>query len=340
MVQNGEKRIELPHIAIIGSGALACLFGARLSTVSRVTLIGSWADQIAALKRNGITLKEIGGELSRFSVAARRFPAADGNSPFEPADFGLVLVKSFQTAVAGERLRHCIKRNGVILSLQNGIGNQETLLDALPFHMISSGSTMQGGYLEPDQLATVTHAGNGLTVIDDKPFLKPLRGLLSEAGFPVETPEGVDAASIEAVLWGKLIVNAAINPLTALLGVPNGFLATNEDAKRLAIDTAQEAAAVAQIECGWAIPDDVGQMGIEVALQTAANRSSMLQDVSRGSRTEIEAICGEIVRRGEQHGVDVALNRLWLQLIRKAEADGGSGGRPLYTAEQLLTFTE
>lgn len=323
-----------PSIAVIGTGALACLFGARLSHVADVTLVGSWQAQIDAINKQGVTVRELSGKESTFPVKARSYPF---DEQFK-ADFALVLVKSYQTADAAARVQDCIKPNGVTLSLQNGMGNQETLLATLPFHMVSSGSTMQGANIDRARLATVTHAGNGVSVIDDKPFLAEFKMLLEAAGLPIETYHEQGAASIQAVLWRKLIVNAAINPLTALLGQPNGFLASDPAAKRLTIATAREAAHIAQLEGEWPAEQPADLLGIEVAEITAPNRSSMLQDVSRGGRTEIEAICGEVVRRAERLGEQAPINRLWLKLVKEIEASGATGGRPIYSAGELLSL--
>lgn len=317
-----------PHIAIIGTGALACVFGARLSQVACVTLVGSWAAQIEALQNDGLDLVEMSGTERRFSLNAAHFPTELAS--IKKADYALVLVKSYQTKAAAERIKALIKPNGVVLSLQNGLGNQEKLLHTLPFHMVSSGITMQGANVV--RPGWVAHTGNGVSVIDDKPFLSDIKHLLLDAGLPIQSYGEYGLAKIEAVLWHKLLINAAINPLTALLNQPNGYLADNEIARELCVQTTREALCVAQKEIGFAVDQSSEAMGVGVALQTAANRSSMLQDVTNGRPTEIDAICGEIVRRGEKLNIKTPLNSLWLRLIQGYEA---SGKRPFFTAEAL-----
>ena len=322
-----------PHIAIIGTGALACLFAARLSKVADVTLIGSWPDQIKAIQKDGLRLLGMSGAEDHFSLKTARFP--EDLPTIQKADFALVLVKSYQTKDAAERVKAVIKPNGVVLSLQNGLGNQEKLLQTLPFHMVSSGITMQGANVVRPGL--VAHAGNGVSVIDDKPFLSDIRQLLIKAGLPIQNFREYGLGSIEAVLWHKLIVNAAINPLTALLDQSNGYIAENKIAKHLSILTAREALTVAQEEAGYRIGSVGEEVGIQVAEQTTMNRSSMLQDVTNGRRTEIDSICGEIVRRGEKRGFEAPLNRLWLKLIQDYEE---TGNRQHFSAEALKQLTE
>jgi 2-dehydropantoate 2-reductase len=127
-------------------------------------------------------------------------------------------------------------------------------------------------------------------------------------------------------LWGKLVINAAINPLTALLGVPNGELLNRSTARALMAALAREAAAVA-IAQGIVLPFPDAVVAAEsIARRTAANISSMLQDVLRGAPTEIDAISGAIIQAGMQTGVPTPINRTLWQLV-KALSGKGTGLR-------------
>ncbi len=147
--------------------------------------------------------------------------------------------------------------------------------------------------------------------IEKHPQLTPLEELLPAAGFKVQWVE--DA---RALAWGKLVINAAINPLTALLGVPNGQLLERPAARTVMASLAREAAKVANSQ-GVRLPfkDPVGAAE-DVVRKTAANQSSMLQDVKRGAPTEIDSICGAVVREGQQHGVPTPLNWAVWNLVR------------------------
>ncbi len=121
---------------------------------------------------------------------------------------------------------------------------------------------------------------------------------------------------LESLLWGKLAINASINPLTSLLGVRNGRLLESAPARRLMAELADEVARVAAAR-GVELPfPDPGAAAEDVARRTAANRSSMLQDLLRGAPTEVEAIQGAIVKAGEAAGVPTPANRLVADLIR------------------------
>jgi 2-dehydropantoate 2-reductase len=122
-----------------------------------------------------------------------------------------------------------------------------------------------------------------------------------------------------ALLWGKLVINAAINPLTALLRVPNGELLDRQTARGLLAEAALEAASVAEKQgISLPYPDPVSAVE-EVVRNTAGNHSSMLQDVLRGTMTEIEAINGAIVRVGEQIGVTTPINRMLWKLVKSID---------------------
>lgn len=287
-------------ILIVGSGALACYFAARLAPHAEVTLLGTWPQGLASLKENGVQLLTVDGEKRSFEVRAKNDPSdCQGHS------CALVLVKSWQTERAARQLSTCLRDGGVALTLQNGLGNQEILVKELGASRVALGVTTTGAtLLGPGH---VREGGKGPILIAENPRLEPLIALLKEASFNVET-----AVDIESVIWGKLIVNAAINPLTALLGVPNGVLLEQSHTHTLMNTAAAEAAAAARAR-GISLPysDPIAQVE-QVARQTANNRSSMLQDVSRGASTEIDAINGAIVRLAQEVDVEVPIiETLW-----------------------------
>jgi 2-dehydropantoate 2-reductase len=225
----------------------------------------------------------------------------------------LVLVKSWQTRRAACLLESCLAPDGLALSLQNGLGNRETLAEVLGPDRVGLGVATVGANLAAP--GVVRAGGQGSLTLGVHPRLAPWVDLLRAAGFSVnETPDP------DALLWGKLATNAAINPLTALLGVQNGELLKRPTARLLMAGLARETAAVAAAQ-GIHLPyPDPVQAAEAVAGRTASNRSSMLQDVQRGASTEIDAICGNIVEAGEQFGVDTPLNRTMWLLVKAAVA--------------------
>ncbi|MEW6718253.1 MAG: 2-dehydropantoate 2-reductase [Chloroflexota bacterium] len=295
------------HILICGTGALANLFAARLvASGAEITILGNWPEGLAALREFGVRLVQSDGTERTFAVRATNDPEA-----CQGVRYALVLVKAWQTERTARQLTVCLASDGLALTLQNGLGNDQILTQHLGRERVALGVTTTGATLMGP--GCVRPGGEGVISLGEHPGLGPLKVLLKQAGFKVETIDDVDA-----LVWGKLVINAAINPLTALLRVPNGELVERASARLLMQDLAQETAAVAEAK-GIRLPFyDPVAAAEDVARRTASNRSSMLQDVTRGAPTEIDAICGAIVREGERQGVPTAVNRaLWL-LVKAA----------------------
>ncbi len=299
---------NLPRVTIVGTGAMACLVGARLASVAKVTLTGSWAEGINALRTSGIRVEDPSG-LRTASVAAVQWGEAT-----VPADLVLVLVKAWQTPNVADRLHHLRKPDGFVLTLQNGLGNLELLGPGAGLGVTYQGAALLGpGRVLPGGEGTTWIAGPEWTV-----------ELFRKAGMSAET---ADAAKAESLLWGKLVVNCAINPLTAILRIPNGEVLRLPDVRLLSTRAALECAAVAKAK-GIALPFcDPAEKTLEVARQTASNRSSMLQDVVRGAPTECEAISGAVARWGAILGVPTPVNETLYYLVRSLTITDASTNR-------------
>jgi 2-dehydropantoate 2-reductase len=304
------------HIAIWGVGALGSLFAGYLSTVAQVTMVGHWPEQIATVQRDGLTIHHADGRASRF------FPAiTDHAAALPPIDLVIVLVKSHQTASIAPAIARVLSPHGVVITLQNGVGNLDALVRAVGAERATQGVTAQGANFVG--LGAIRHAGAGLTHIAVLPeragLIEALIALLNQAGIETHATDSADA-----LVWGKLAVNAGLNPLTALLELANGELLTEPQRKRFMIAAAREVEAVASAQ-GIRLPyPDVAAQVQEVSRVTGANISSMLQDVRRQVPTEIDAMCGAVVRYGERLNVPTPVNAALLNFIRAKES-----GQPL-----------
>ncbi len=284
-------------VLICGTGALATLFAARLSAACiRVTMLGSWPEAIAALNRDGARL---GDDV---------YPVRAVSDPREcqGAGLALVLVKAWQTERSARQLAECLAEDGIAVSLQNGLGNRETLAAHLsPSRVKQAVTTLGATLLGPGQ---VRFGGEGVISLEAAPALDVLAAHLTESGLRVERVE-----AIESLVWGKLVINTAINPLTALFKIPNGKLLESPPAREMMAALARETAVVAALQ-GVSLPFADPLAAVEaVAQRTATNHSSMLQDVLRGAPTEIDAICGAVARLG---GEKAPLNRAMWQLVK------------------------
>ena len=322
-------------ISIIGAGALGSLIAFYLSEHADVWLLSRRKEQIDAINRNGLRCELDGVE------STRRPRAAADPAEIGLCDFVLVLTKSYATAWAAEQAQQLIATEGqglrtasdtpalspqssvlgpVVVTLQNGLGNRELLALALGDARVGQGVTALGATLLG--LGQVRHAGQGATVFGaapDRARMATLVALFNTCGLPAELSDDLDA-----LVWGKLVVNAGINALTALLRVPNGALAASAEACALMAGAIAEAAAVAQAR-GTALPyDDPLAHTLAVAHATSANHSSMLQDVLRGSPTEIDAINGAVAREGLRLGVPTPVNSMLAALVRALDTTTGA----------------
>jgi 2-dehydropantoate 2-reductase len=296
------------QVTIWGTGAMSCLFAARfaLSGVARITMLGTWANSVHAIRANGIRIDDAAG------TRIANVNAGFYDEPAPPADLAIVLVKSWQTPRVAERLEKNLKRDGAALSLQNGLDNIET-----PRGRAFRGVTFEGATLiVPGHIA---HRGNGKTHIAAPEHIAEL---FRSAGFDAES---CDPEKAESLIWGKLAINCGINALTALRGVRNGELLKHKSAVVLMEKAALECAAVASrlgIELPYA--DPAAEVH-ETAQKTAENMSSMLCDVLRGAPTECDAINGAVVREGKRLGVPVPVNdALWRAIRLKAGKYAGN----------------
>ncbi len=302
---DGVGGAESLQILIVGTGALATLFAWRLARAGhRPILLGRWQAGVCALREKGARLVDSRGEEQAVPVAAVEDP--DQCLGMKQA---IVLVKSWQTAQSAQDLARCLAPDGLAVTLQNGLGNYEILEEALGSERVALGSTTAGATLLGPGL--VKAAGEGTVAIQSHPRLRPLEAALMSSGFRVEVVQNASS-----LVWKKLIVNSAINPLTALLRVPNGGLLRRPAARALMRTLAQETAAVAAAEGIELQLNDAAAMVEEVARKTASNYSSMLQDIRRGTPTEIDAICGAVSRAGHRHGVPTPMNNACWKLIQ------------------------
>ncbi len=307
LIFGDNKGVHIPNITIIGTGSLASLFAARLAPYAQITMLGSWPAALSAINQNGLTLLDATTEIVRKTVTATSNPVA-----VAPSDYVLILVKAWQTERAAKLIPELLAPDGLVITLQNGIGNADQLAVKIDPAQIVTGITTQGANMHAP--GVVQAAGAGVTQLASTPQtlakLTQLQTLFNMAGLETSLTE-----NLASVMWEKLIINCGINALTAILRCPNGMLLEKRPARELMEKAALEAFHVAQAQ-GITIRIDPVLKVQQVAQATAANRSSMLQDITRGAPTEIEAINGAVVRLGCELGVDVRTNIVLTNLVR------------------------
>ena len=312
------------NVIVLGAGAVGSLFGAKLArTGHSVTLVGRPA-HVATVRAHGLVVRNDHEEVVRL-------PAEIELGRGTKADAALVTVKSFDLAAAMQELAEAIPAPIPTLMPQNGIG----------IEVHAEAALRRGGWRDPRAWlvravhsvpvtwlgpGVVREAGTGEILLalpdgrgpsDD--CIRIFEQLLRGAGFRVRLcPE------FDRDVWKKLLVNAAINPLTAVRGVTNGALLEGE-AHEAALTLLREARSAARA-AGFDFEEEEAVREFErVARATAQNRSSMLQDLDRGRPTEIDAISGELLRVAAQHGLSLPATRA---IVEEVERRTERGARP------------
>jgi len=282
-------------IQIFGAGAIGCLFGYMIQRAGYDVIFIARGKQLEALKKglkiSGLVDDEI--EINVRSKACR-------------ADVTFVTVKSYDTVVAARELEG---KTAIACSVQNGIGNEDILAEKI--NCVVGGVTTYAANLV--EYGKICYAGEGII------FLGDWRGkgeeiiaeVLKKAKMNVEIEE-----NIRKKKWEKAIINSVINPLTALLRIENGKIVEIEEIWEIAQTMAREGE---QVMKAMGYDFDAVSAVREVAIKTAKNRSSMLQDIEKRRRTEIEAITGEIVRKAKKKNISTPTNELVMRLIKGLE---------------------
>lgn len=310
------------RILVAGAGALGSVLGGFLRRAGHdVTLLGR-APHLDAIARDGLAIDGIWG-----AHAVRGFTlATDVAALHGPYAAVLVTVKSFDTAAVSRAVAPLLATDGVMISLQNGLGNVEHLEAAVGPARALGARVIFGTVLPAPGHARVTVFADPIALGALRPGVHPERDaqarrwveIFDRAAIPTVYTE-----QLEAMLWAKVFYNAALNPLGALLSLHYGALPDHADSRAIMDAAITEAFAVARAE-GVALPwPDADAYRAEfygrLVPATADHRSSMLQDLERGRPTEIDAINGAVWRRGARRGMATPVNELLTRLIHRRQ---------------------
>ena len=300
-------------IAVVGAGAMGSIFGARFAQAGHDTvLVDVAAPLVEKINADGVTI--VRGE----EETVTRVPATSDPASVGPVDVVVFCVKCYHTPSAAELARPLVGPETVVASLQNGWGNGDVLAGIYPAEQVTVGVTYNSGLVQG--LARVVHPAEQPTLVgsfSDGPGDGPARlaQALSDAGL-----EATVVSPVRPEIWKKLILNAATLPTAALTGMHAGALTACEETHALVTDTAREAVSVAQA-LGYDIDAQERVDAIHALLEKAGpSKASMLQDFEAGRRTEIDVINGAVVKAADGAGVDVPLNRAFVQLIKGWES--------------------
>lgn len=287
---------------MVGSGAVGGYFGGRLAAAGeKVTFLARGA-HLAAMREKGLRIESPGGEI-HLKPRARDAASLEG----ERFDLILLAVKAHQTAGLALRLAAWLAGEGVVLSLQNGVENEQILAEALGEDRVLGGIAYIEAALE--EPGFIRHFRAGRLVVGEldgrvTDRTRRIAARFEAAGVPCQI-----TGNLGTELWQKLAFNCALNGWTALTRHDAGRILAAPGGEELFLQTIEEALAVARAS-GIPIPPETGGNLLAFARSAGDMRSSMLTDLERGHPLEVEEMHGIVVRKGEELGVATPVNRV------------------------------
>ena len=290
------------RVAVVGSGGTGGFFGGLLARAGEeVTFIARGA-HLEALRSRGLTVKSrLAGE---FALPVR---ATDSPDEVGPVDLVLFCVKTYETDSAAESIGSLLDADTMLLSLQNGVENAERIARIAGYEANLGAVAYVVSAIEAPGVVAQT-AGPGKIVLGEldgttSPRVERLHEVLQSAGIAAE----VDPA-VRIAIWQKFLVICAFSGGTAVTRVPIGPILADPTTHALFRGTLEEAEAVARAG-GIELPDDCVEQALAMATSVEPwGRGSLYHDLAHGRRLELEALNGEVARRGREHGIQTPLN--------------------------------
>ncbi|MFA9378419.1 MAG: 2-dehydropantoate 2-reductase [Lachnotalea sp.] len=297
-------------IAVLGAGAMGCLYGFYLSNQYEVVLLDSYIPQIEAINKNGLHMIENGEEKVVFPKAVM------SGTNIGVVDIIIVFVKAIHTYEAVQNNLSLIGKDTIVITLQNGAGNDRDILNFVKKENIVIGTSKHNSVTS--NLGEFKHTAFGVTTIgpmgDTVDSVVKAGQVLENAGLEVDIAE-----DIQRIIWSKLLVNMSINTLTALLETKIGFMVKNLHAWDFAKRIIYEGVEVAEADGTYFDRREALNMVKKVCEEAAAGYSSMYQDRKKKIRTEIDKINGAVVEQAKMYGVPTPYNSLVVDLIHAIE---------------------
>ncbi|RQS65347.1 2-dehydropantoate 2-reductase [Burkholderia sp. Bp8963] len=301
-------------IAILGAGALGCAIGATLTEGGHETwLIGRSPEHVGTMRSVGLRVDDARG--SRLVRVRATTQAAEVGV----AELVIVLVKSFHTDAAIRGALTLVGPDTLVLSLQNGLGHEDILADAVGRERVLAGKTYVGGvlrgaaHIESGVVGKSTYIGE----LDGRitPRVQAIADAFNAAGLATTVSD-----NIVGTMWDKLLVNVATGALTGVTGLTYGQLYDEPQLKAASLAAVAEAIAAARaagVALSMSDPEQAWTLAAEGL--SAAFKTSMLQSLEKGSITEIDFINGSVVRYGERYGVPTPVNATLVACIKGIE---------------------
>jgi len=308
MNRSDSPQSDSRSVVIVGPGAMGCLHAGLLGRMPHldVALLDHRADRAELINEQGVIIEAPAGTCT-VSV-----PCTADAQELSIADLVIIFTKAYDTAAAAEHCAPVVGPATAVLTLQNGLGNYQILQQHFAAEQVLAGTTSSGATLL--DIGQVRQAGLGQVVLGSPTGNQSLADstveLLKSAGLEVEL-----TADVDALLWRKVLINCAINPLTALTRRRNGELLESAALCDLAGQVAEEVYEVGQVVgIDWTDFEPWEQVQ-KVCRATATNQSSMLQDILAGRRTEVQYITGAVANAAKRHGAAAPLCQCLTALV-------------------------
>lgn len=300
---------------VLGTGAMACALGARFARFGRaaVTLAGTWRAALEAIAARGITVEDPSG------VWAAKVDVAPLAGPLGPADVVLVLVKSHRTGAVARTAARSLRPSSLVVTLQTGLGNQETLETACGEGRVALGiASLSATLLRPGEV----RVNPGRVILGGPaPGVTRFAELVAASRLDAEV-----SGAIDRMVWARLAVSCALDPLAALTGRTNGMLLERPEPCETMLKAAREVGAVA-LARGIDLGGDAATLAVEAAESDPSRYSPMSHDLDRDALTEVDAQSGAVGLEGRRLGLPTPVNDYLWQRIREKE------GRPALLPE-------
>jgi 2-dehydropantoate 2-reductase len=303
-------------VTVAGAGAMGSIFGAAFQDAGNdVRFVDVNGSVVEAINRDGLEITRRDGSVQRYSIPATCLPT-EGEGP---ADLVLVQVKGFATAAAIQLVGPIVIPTTIVMTLQNGLGNEEVIRAALPDNPVLIGNSVHSvAVLGPGRVA---HTGVRGTYIGPAaeawlPVAERVVSALDGSGFEVTVlPE----KEIRHQIWSKFVMNCGSLPTLSLTGLETAAANGHEEVLSLVDALVRETCAIAQ-GVGIELDPDERVAFSRDLIRTAGGKASMLQDMENGRRTEIDTINGAALRYAERIGIAAPLNQAMVALVKGREA--------------------
>ncbi|MDI6847195.1 MAG: 2-dehydropantoate 2-reductase [Candidatus Bathyarchaeia archaeon] len=297
--------MNFSKIFVLGAGAIGSIYGALLSKRNDVTLIGN-KTHVNAVNSKGLS---ISGDINEvFHLKA------DTEIREIPEKTLIILTtKAYDSANAIEGIKKLLKRDTVILILQNGLGNEEIVKRAVgdKAKILRATTAMAAEFFEPRKI----RFWSGETIIEQDEAAEKIAEIFNKCMLKTSLSN-----DITKEVWNKLVVNCVINPLTALFHVRNCEIIA-DSLKSVRHEIVKECVEVGKAE-EISFPEDLEEK-IDKKISSYTNFSSMCQDIMKGKRTEIDFLNGKVVELGRKHHISTLVNETLVCFIKFLEEKNG-----------------